>query len=389
MRLRKYYHAKVYRGSEYLGLMELDISGFKMSINGGLGEMSLIIPKPFSNFSQRNFVDLNNKYEIYCIDKDTSQDGVKIYSGYVYDYEAEISDKSSIKVSLTGYWNKLANSILKEATAIELMTDTTAGLVDSGAASATEISDVVTAIINRYQAEAVNPVVNYSTGSIETTGSDMTYTFLGQNYADAILKCREFSPANWWFFVGADNILQFKSKPDTATHRFILGKHFKKLNLKHSLQGVINRFILGNNNDIQKLYSDTDSSALYDDIWSIATDERVEIEATADLRGNSTIAELKDELVIITFDIFDNNFNDNGYDIESILPGDTCSLFNLDKDTQTSIDENMLIVGVSYNKDSVSLAVQTTREKIGEVIRSLQNKTYGLETKNLLSSYTT
>lgn len=389
MTMLKRYIVKVYDPKNYLGTLSASISTFQMSINGGLGEMTLNLPLPFSSFGQGNLVCLNNRYDVYCIDKDTSQDGRLIYSGFVNEYEAGIGEQSKVEVRLTGYWVKMARTILKEGTTIKLMTDTSSGLVDTGSATACEIEDVVKKIVDRFRAETLNPVVNYNTGSIETTNQDMTYTFLGSDYAKAIKSCRDFAPANWWFFVGADNILQFKAKPSTPTHYFVLGKHFKMLNIRHSMEGIINRYVFSNNDAIQKLYSDTDSSALYDDIWLIETDERVTVQGTADNKGNSKIAEYKDELVTITFDIFDNNFNDNGYDIESILPGDTCSLLNLDKDTQTSLDDNMIIVSVQYNKESVEIQVQTKREKIGEFIRELNDKTYGLEMLSLLDSYTT
>lgn len=392
--LKKKYIVKIYdNDGTYLGTIDTKITGFKMSINGGLGEMVLDLPMPFESFSQGNLVALNNKYDVYCIDKDTSREGVVVYSGYLYDYEAELNSKSKVSIRLVGFWNKLAVSLLRFEQTIKMYTDTATYLKTTASASAVTIQNCVKKIIDLYRSEASGQYINYSADSVQSTGTSMTYTFLGETFANAINTCRDFAPANWFFFIGADNILQFKEKPDTSNegvpkHKFVLGKHFSSIKVRHSMEGIINHYLFGNNDTLQKMYVNLDSDDDYDDIWEVETDERVTVEATADLKGASKIAEYKDEYITVSFRIFDNNYSDNGYDIESILPGDTCSLYNLDKDTKTYIEDNIMIMSVSYAPTYVDIEVQSTRDKIGAIVKKLQEDQYGQQTKNLLADYT-
>lgn len=387
--LKKRYIVKVYNpgGTEYLGTLDCDISNFTMSINGGQGEMSLLLPLSFTDFRQGDIVKLNNYYQIYCIDNDTDQDGILIYSGFVNTWNGNMAPDSKISVSLSGWFTRLARSILKSGTTIKLYTNTAAGLSTSGPAQATDVEDVIDEIIDRFNAEVVFPDI--SKGTILATGNTMTYTFLGSTYLDAIKRCREYAPANWWWYVDENGAFHFKSKPSDPTHLFSFGGNIKNIAVKESMDGIVNRYLLGNNNDLQKLFTDSDSSDKYGDIWLVEVDERITDSTTFNNRGNSKIAELKDPEVVLELEIYDNNYNEVGYDIESVKPGDTCQILNLDENAQIELDANMLIKEVTYYKSYIRVQVQTSRENVGEILRELKEAEDRREQDSLLDTYTT
>ncbi|HUX55114.1 MAG TPA: hypothetical protein VMV56_11915 [Williamwhitmania sp.] len=392
----KKYTYKVYKsnGNYITSWADASFDGFKKTINGGLGECKIKLARQFDDFGENDDVKLNNKIEIICSDGDTPSTGMKIYSGFISNYTPYIDGNSEgVEITLLGYVSKLGTSILKNSTQIELKTDTAAGLTTGATASAAEARDVVTAIIDRYQTEAKNPIINYSTTSTEDSGNTFTYTFNAKKYNEALDICREYAPSNWWWYVGADNVLKFKPKPNLADHKFVFGKHFKAIKVEKNMENVVNRvlFSSGDNPDTQilKIYSDTDSSDLYDDRWEVVTDNRVSVSETADNAGESTLAEKKNADVKTTIEILDNNGNPNGYDIESINPGDTCKFLNLNTITSQTFSGNMVIRSVDYTPDKVVIEIESLSVSAGKEIVDNKKKIEAGEATGRATSYDT
>lgn len=375
----KKYTFKIYQpnGNYITSWSDASFDGFRKTINGGLGQCNIKLARQFDNFGENDDVKLNNRVDIICSDGDTSPEGMKIYSGFISSYSPFIDGSNEgVEVVCLGYVSKLATSILKNGSQIELKTSTASGLTTGATASATAVSLIVQTIIDRYRAEAINPKINYATGGIESTAQTLTYTFNAKTYSDAIDICRQGAPADWWWFVGADNLLQFRPKPALAQHTFVFGKHFKSVQVNKNMENVVNRvlFSSGDNGDQQilKLYQDTDSGNLYDDRWEIITDNRVSVSATADNMGQSALAEKKDADVKTTIVILDNNSDEDGYDIESINPGDTCKFLNLNTITSQTFTENMTIMAVDYSPDAVTIELQSLKVSAGRSI--IENK---------------
>ncbi len=392
--MSKSYFTKIYQpNGDYIDtLKDVNFSGFRKQINGGLGELSFSIPKKFDDFDENYLIKLNNRIDLWVNDDNTGTDGLKIYSGFISRYEPYIQEhEEGVTVRCLGYVSKLATSILKNGTQIELKTDISSGLTTGSTASACEVSDIVKAIIDRFQIETNNPVVDYS--SIDDSGNEMTYTFNAKYYLEAIDKCREFAPANHWFYIGADNILQFKPKPSKATHIFVFGKHFKGVKVEKNMENVVNKvlFSSGDNSDQQilKLYEDTDSVNSFDDRWKIITDNRVSVSETADNMGQGTITEKKDAEVKVVVEILDNNGTGTGYDIESINPGDTCKFVGFNDITSLTFTDNMHILGVEYTPNSVILEIENLNPSIARENWENKRKIAEQEATGRASSYDT
>lgn len=374
--MKKTYYAKIYSnvGAFITTMKDVSFSSFRKQINSGLGQLVIAIPRKFGDFDEDYIVKLNNRLELWVIDQDTGSGGKLMYSGFISQYNPVLNGaKESVTVRCLGYVGKLATSILKSTTYIELKTDTTSRLVTgTGNASAVEIANVIKKILDLYQAEAVNPVINYGATSVGATGNNMTYTFNAVSYLDAINKCKDLAPAGWHWYVGANNILKFKAKSATPDHSFILGKHFSGVNVEKNMEGVFNRILVsnGDNNDatILKLYSDTVSSADLDDRWQLLTDSRVSIEDTINNMGNAALAEKKDPIIRTKIEIADNNGKGNGYDIESIEPGNTCQILGFNPVTSKTFGGNMQIISVEYTPDKAVLELEDMFTSLGREI---------------------
>ena len=58
---------------------------------------------------------LNNRVQLYCADRDSGSQGIKIYDGFIYAYNPFIDgNREGINVLCLGHIAKLATDILKE-----------------------------------------------------------------------------------------------------------------------------------------------------------------------------------------------------------------------------------------------------------------------------------
>ena len=380
----KKYFVKIYQpnGSYINTLSDVTFNGFTKLMNGGLGNCGFTLARKIDDFKELEEIYYNYRVEIYVIDKDTSSEGKKIYSGFIISYNPFIDGKKEgINFSCMGYWSKLTSSILKNGTAIEITYNSTDPAI------------MIKNIIDRYRIETNNPIINYTNQSITGTGTTTSYTFNSKTYAEAIEKSRQMSPSGFYYYLDTDNILHFDGKPSLASHTFILGKHFKSINVEKTMDSVFNKIIFGNGDSIPqifKLYSDSNSISLYDDRWLIEIDGRVTSSTTADAIGNWLLTKNKDPKIKTTIEIIDNNDNESGYDIESIEPGQTCRILNVNSQLSSTFTDNMVITKIDYNLDSAKIELESEKADInlGNKIKELSDKIIKEENKNNPTNYT-
>jgi len=397
----KSYFTKIYQpNGDYIDtLKNVNFSGFRKQINGGLGELVFSIPKKFDDFDENYLIKLNNKIDVWVSDSDTGSDGLKIYSGYISQYEPYIEgQEEGVNVRCLGYVTKLKQQIARDflgsSAYVQLITRTVLGLrfdddpSDEDEQSA-QIHIILAGLLNLYNgvysestsSEGVkNPYILNDTSQIEQTTNTMKYVFNTFSFFDIIEKCREYSPANWWWYIGADNILQFKAKPTQATHTFTFGKDFKNIKVEKNMESIVNNVLFSSVSDdilvpsILRLYKNQESEDLYDDRWEIITDSRVKETTTADNKGNSRLLEKKDADVRVMIEILDNNGSQTGYDIESINPGDTCKFVGFNDITSQTFTDNMQIVGVEYSANSVRLEIESLKPSVSRELQKNTNK---------------
>lgn len=375
---KKRYFAKIYKpNNDYIGVwQDIKFGSFKQTINGGLGQLEINLARTFDDFGEGNDVKLNNEIQLYVHDGDTGPSGRLIYSGYISAYTPFIDGHNQgVKVSALGYYSKLKRSPLKSNINSFVKAFTSKDCVQ-----------VVKEIIDNYVAGTGLPAghgfeskISWDNNSIPaTTGSVLSYTFAQNTHAEAIEKMRQFSPADWWYFIGADKKLQFKSKGCNQRHRFIFGKDFKKVEVFKNMENVRNYLYFWNGlqdsdaNVLKSQYFDLSSIQNYDPRWEQKTDGRVTVQATADFYGNALLSENKDPEIRTEVEILDNNGDNNGYDIESIQVGDTCDFRGFNDITSSTFTDNTMITGITYEPDKVTLELDNIQASVGRAIESIE-----------------
>lgn len=373
--MRKNVLIKVYDGSDnFLKIWkDAQFESFTKEINGGVGECVIKLGKKFDYGGSD--LKLGNNVEILISDKDVITDPVAtgnrwrtIYKGFISLITAFVDGKKEgIEVHLLGHQVKLALDILKNGTTTTLYPDATNGLTVTSPGSATDLGKVMRGIIDRYRAETTSPKINYDTLSIALTSSNMGSNaitrFVRMTYKDAMEAVKQLSPANWFYYIDENGKVWFKTPPTTPTHKFIFGKHFKKVYIEKSAEKMRNTLLLWNgetSGGIYKLYSDAGLISQYGRRVEIYDNWSIGLSAEADLIGTKFLAENKNPEVRVTCEIVDNNENteSKGYDIENIQPGDTCVFFGFDDKINDFLRENMLISKVVYYLDKVEITVE-------------------------------
>lgn len=336
-----------------------DIS-FSSRINGGQGELVLDLDLPLDDFGEGSTIDYMNFVRIYEADAVNSATPRLIYTGFISAYKPYFKGgNQGVRVVCLGLVSLLALACYKDGAAYSV----TQSAVDPAA--------IAQAIVTHFQAAypGTPEWITYTGGSIDTVGTNVSYVFQNLKWADALQKTLELAGGGRWWHIGADGVLYFKAKPGTATHTFTLGKDLHEGEVEKNSEKIVNQFRVIRSGGTALDYSDATSQSAYG-IREPApeTDSNITDATTQNQRGDGEIADGKDPKVRGQYVINAN------YDLESIKPGDTCSVRNV-KGGSTTFPDNMQITGVSYGPDFVTLDLEETTvglpAQIAETIQKL------------------
>lgn len=346
--------------------------GFMSEINAGPGECVIDLPLDFDYGG----IDVNvgNDIEIRISDRDTliqetgdAMRTITIYKGYISLIERNIEgEKEFVTVHMLGYYTLLSMDILKDTLQTTLYSKAADGLTTvSGDQSAADVGLMMRTVIDRYKDENDNPKINYIAENIPDTGNDATYSFEQKTYREAMDILKKMAPIGTFYYVDGNGLVSFKTKSLTPDHKFIFGRHFNKIQIANSLEKTRNFYLLWNyetgGGKVYKHYEDEASVKKYGRRIYPENDAGIDAEATADSVGANFIADSKDPEIKVVCSILDNNGNENGYDIESIKPGDTCSFYGFANNMNELFRDNMLITKVDYQLDRVEITVEVIK----------------------------
>lgn len=354
---------KVYDSSGNFVELFNDYTGvdFYKQINGGLGEINLKLARKIDDYSEGTGVNFMNKIEISVIDKDNPE-GVVIYTGPIDIYETVREGYTEyVNVRATGYVAMLANMILKNSTDVTITYNST------------DVQTIVQGIIDYYRAERSNPEIDYATGSVGT-GETLSITMNSMFVNAALDRVVEMAGANWYWYIGADNIVYFDEKPTSATHTFVLGKDIiSPWRMLKSARGVYNRVLFWNQDTLSRWYYDNTYDSTY---WKRVTkisDSRITDNTYAQKLSDAFIESHLTHNHGITFGVVDNNYSEEfGYDIESINPGDTCQILNVEDSAVFS--SNMTITGVRYTPEMALIEVEDLRALTSRTLTDIRRQ---------------
>lgn len=380
---------------------------FDDSVNGGLGEMKVLLARNSDDFGESDDVDFRNQVILTAFDDETS-DGVVIFNGWISGYTPVLEEeKEHIEITILGY--------VQELSRVELL-DNGSGINDSPSAGKTTITytakepgDILKDIIDKYNSlTGVFGKIDYTTSpdSIGDTGITVTYTFNTVSILDAINKVIEMCPANWYWHLDANNIIHLKEYPTTPDHTFYVGKDVIKIAPYKRIENVKNvAYITGKDTGSGNLFRTKSHSASitnYGRSVVFISDNRVSNAATADKFMDASLDTYDSPEVRTQASILDsNNERGIGYDIETITPGDVVNFLNfLSKKTYSlwgqmiwNVDvwgydisnvtaTNVNIVKVSYSPNKVDIEVSSRLPLIGNTITELRRRLESVDTEN-------
>lgn len=365
--------AKIYHSDDTLlnEIFDFKFDGFTKDINSGMGECVLTIAEKF-NYSGGGF-DLGNYVKLYVSDEDTVNVAggmVLIYNGYISMIEPYVEgNKEYILVHSIGEYTKLSLDILKNGTATTLYSDSAAGLTVTADGSAADIGLQVRAVIDRFVAENPSAKFTYTQISIPLTSTTAQYMFQSKTYREALDKLREMAPVGYFFYVDEENVVSLKPKPTSPTHRFEFGKHFGALRIEKSMEAIRNVIVIWNGEPgtpgtppcVRKSYENAASISQYGRRTERYVDRGINDVSAADAVAAGFLGSLATPEIKVYCTIFDGNGSSQGYDIESIQPGDTCTFVGFNDDVANLLQENMLITSVKYTLDKVELTIEAIK----------------------------
>jgi len=375
---RKQYLYKVYKpDGEFVSNLNDVISepNFDKKINASLGELTLRLARKFDSFGEEVDITLNYEIRITCVDFE-APNGIIVYSGYISGYKPVLNEDSEyVEITLLPFVTSLEDDILNNAG------------VTTVAYSSQDPNDILSDIISKYAGK-----ITKQAGT--DVGVVVSYSFNTTTYLQAIKKCRDLSAFGWYFYIDASNELVFKEVSETPDHILTIGKDILSIQPEKRIENVKNT-VLFVGDGIFKKYERSGSISAYGRKVAIIQDNRVSVEATADIMATKLLDEQESPEIRTLLRVLDSNSDSKGYDIESFKPGDIIKIEGFGTDYPQSVfdtsiwDETswdysvsyatrnpMQIVSIKYSPDEVELELSSkpipVQSRVEDIYRFMQ-----------------
>lgn len=397
---QKRYVYKVYTDNAYVTTWSSDVvsePSFTTVINGGAGQLKIVLARPFENFGEDSDVKLNNSVDVYVYDID-NQNGLLLYRGYISTYAPIlIGGKEYIEVTLLPLIAQADRFMLRTA---------------AGATSISYLSKdpgfIFADVLSKFQADGGS--LQSTSSSIQSAGTTVSYTFNTNTVLEAFKKCVELAPANWYWSVDPNGTINFKQKISTVTHDLSIGQHIQSMKPEKRVESIINRvyFTGGGDPPLYTVYQSSGSISTYGLYATKIVDQRVTLSATAQTIAQKILDEKSEPEVRTKLVITDSNGRGgyHGYDIESIKVGDTIRIKNLSFGTQTESQwdvENwdddvwdytlasvagqpLLVTKTSYKPNSLEVETSSRFPEVSKRIEDINRNLENSQTANNPSS---
>lgn len=322
---------------------------FNEKINGPQGQLVIDLAEPIDNFGEGAAVDHANVVKVYESDPTNSPTPRLIYAGFVSKYTPYVrSGAEGVKLTCLGLGSLLALAFYKN------------GASYSVSHSSVDPSAIAKAIIDHFNTVYPAGLLSWTAGDIASVGTNVSVAFTDQKWFDAMKKTLELSGGGRWWRIAADGKLKFKAKPGTATHTFTLGEDLDEAEVEKDNEKVVNQYQLRPGAPATTAdFSDATSKTDYGTREAVESDSGITDNTSRDQKGNGKIADNKNPKVAARLRVNAN------YDLESIHPGDTCSVRNV-KIGAATFPTNMLITSVEYTPDFVRLTCEETAATLAD-----------------------
>jgi hypothetical protein len=182
-----------------------------------------------------------------------------------------------------------------------------------------EPADIFKAILNSAATD-----VTYNADSIKNTSVSRTYEFPAHTCLEALQTAIKLTPSRWVWFIGGDDLLYLRNIDTHGTTHRIPMSSCKSVKFQKSIAFLRNKvlFLGGGSPQMLKEYNATGSQNAWG-VWEERiSDERVSDTATAQAISSRFLADRQGGTNYFFVEVMDSNFSQNGFDIESVKPGD-------------------------------------------------------------------
>jgi len=314
----------------------------------------------FDRLATQNGDELTTELGEYLLAGTGAPNGVRVFSGFIMDYESLYGDSNGVTVTLASNGAELSQQLILS------------GANTSSTVSSQEIATTFRGILD------TNPGrMGYTTDSIINTGVSVPATFQLNTKLEGIQSLITQAPTGYyWYGNVAENRVYLQPANTVADHTWLLGYHIKNMALKRSQEQLRNQvFFVGaevSGVSIFKRYDDTVSQAA----WGIGlhriTDRRYSVTSSIDKRAAKEMSRFTNPVYTTTVDISSARYN-----LESIKLGQMVGFGNTDNFLK---DLLLQIVSLTYTPTSVSVQLgeilDTQANIIDDVESNLQNEQY-------------
>ncbi|MHC1728059.1 MAG: hypothetical protein AB9866_18995 [Syntrophobacteraceae bacterium] len=247
--------------------------------------------------------------------------------------------------------------------------------------------------------------------SVDLTDTVVTYEFNTYTVKEALDKIVELAPSGFYYFLDAENVVNFKPKSSTADHVFVLGRDVISIIPEKSVENLCNRLYFTGGEvagvPLFKKYDRSSSIATYGLYAQKMIDSRVTDETTMDIIAGAYLDRLDAPETRTTVEIRNLGIDGRGYDIESIKPGQTCKIIGYDSKASNLWDQaiwdsdkwnyditavsstTQQIMKVSYQPHKVILEISSTIPNISHRVDDIKRNLTKLQTADNPSAPTT
>ena len=237
-------------------------------------------------------------------------------------------------------------------------------------------SNILKAIIDFARGRGAE--INYTSDSIQLTGTTVSYTFRAQTVEEAIKKVLELAPANWYYYYdfGTDT-LYFREKSETPDRWLRKGQTVVDGKIIKTIEQIVNDVLFtgGGNPALYVRRQNTNSISSIRRGLKKISDNRVTVTATANILADSEIDQYDEALYAGDVEITE----DGTFYLEDVAVGETLGFIGFGR-----LVDAIVVQGVSkdYRPDTMPIALTYNVPRVNKRVEDIKRNLDTIETTN-------
>jgi hypothetical protein len=329
------------------------------------------------------FTSLMNRIKIRIKIPYLTSKGITYFSGYIVSRRLNIRPEALfVNIEVAGNATRLFESLYRNGTTI---------VMDYTGGSTAKASEIVTDVVDKFQALDSNWPVDYTASSIEDSTDDVEDIFELAIAGEVLNRCiflAYTSGQPWYWWVDGNDVFYFKKASATADHSFTFGKDVSQFNtfqedLQQSRNEIYVQYDDGTAPKPVRRRADATSITSYGPRTQIQNENSVTAQSSADKIGDNILqtkdAPVRDIKITVT--------DDYALGIETIHPGQTCKIKNLPSDIDAAVGENLLITKTVYKFTEIELTLALKDPQPEVELQRLKESLQRNENRGIATTY--